>query len=135
MICMLKNEKSKNGSSTTKINQMKLFLGLISYFIILIGAFIILSRLFSDFWLVWLVILMGIIVITIILLVNWHRLNFSYKCEFCEHEFRISFLLDLLSPHGPNRKGGWKFLKCPKCNKRSKVTVIKKSTTINKNSI
>ncbi len=129
---MLKNKKSKNGSSTIKTNQIKIFLGLISYFIILIGVFIILLWLFSDIWLVWLVILMGIIVFSIILLVNWHRQNFTYKCEFCEYEFRISFLLDLLSPHGPNRKGGWKYLKCPKCNKRSKVAVIKNSTNISR---
>lgn len=125
---MLEDKELKNNLSTIKTNQIKFLFGLLSYFIIVIVSFVVLLLIFPDFWLVWLVILIAVVLFTTLLLVNWHTQNFAYKCEICGHEFRISFLLDLLSPHGLNSRGGWKYLKCPKCYKRSKATVIRIST-------
>ncbi|MFU8773543.1 MAG: hypothetical protein ACNA8H_14135 [Anaerolineales bacterium] len=61
---------------------------------------------------------------SIILLVLWHNRTFAYRCSNCENEFEISALVNFLSPHGIDKEGGWKYLKCPKCKTRNRARVI-----------
>ncbi len=65
----------------------------------------------------WSIGLIIIIVTTIILLllVRWHARNFAYRCPECGQEFEISVFTDFISPHGVGKK----YLKCPRCQKRS----------------
>ena len=67
---------------------------------------------------IWLILTSG----SILLFIRWHVKNFAYRCSKCEYEFEISVFTYFITPHGP----GWKYLKCPKCQKRSRATVIKK---------
>ena len=52
------------------------------------------------------------------LIVFWHSRKTIYKCPKCEKKFKISFFKDFISPHWPGRKGGYKYLGCPKCGKQ-----------------
>jgi DNA-directed RNA polymerase subunit RPC12/RpoP len=92
--------------------------------ILAIGAIFLLSA----YLYVWLTILAAslILAISLFLLVQWHARNFAYRCLKCGHEFEVSAFTDFISPHGLSRSGGWKYLKCPKCHRRSRVTLIKK---------
>jgi DNA-directed RNA polymerase subunit RPC12/RpoP len=86
--------------------------------VIIIGAIFLLPA----YLYVWLIVLAG----SSFLLVRWHATNFAYRCLKCGHEFEISTFTDFISPHGPSRSGGWKYLKCPECHERSRATLIKK---------
>jgi len=55
------------------------------------------------------------VVIGVLLLAFWHSRVTEYRCESCEHIFKVSFLKDLLSPHTPSSKR----LACPKCGEVS----------------
>jgi DNA-directed RNA polymerase subunit RPC12/RpoP len=65
-------------------------------------------------------------VVSIILLVLWHNRTFAYRCSNCGHEFEITALRNFISPHGIDREGGWKYLKCPDCGVRNRARVIAK---------
>jgi DNA-directed RNA polymerase subunit RPC12/RpoP len=65
----------------------------------------------------------------LLLIVDWHARTFAYRCRICGHEFEISFWTDLFNPHWPSRDGGWKYLKCPACRRRTKAIVIEKAKT------
>ncbi len=61
---------------------------------------------------------LAVVTLTAILLffiVRWHAANYGYHCPKCHHEFRISAITDLLSPHTFTKK----WLRCPKCGLRS----------------
>ena len=74
-----------------------------------------------QLWVIW-----AIIAVTgLLMLVVWHNRRFAYHCPNCGHEFRTSFLRNLLAPHWPNREGGWKYLKCPSCGKRVKAEIYR----------
>jgi hypothetical protein len=73
------------------------------------------------------IVLLVIVVIGLLLLVGWHARTFAYRCRNCGSEFAIPILMDLVSPHGPGRGGGWKFLRCPRCNRWTRAFVIRKS--------
>jgi DNA-directed RNA polymerase subunit RPC12/RpoP len=73
------------------------------------------------------IVLLVALVIGLLLLVGWHARAFAYRCRNCGHEFAISLLTDLVSPHGPGRGGGWKFLRCPRCGRWTRAFVIRKS--------
>lgn len=53
-----------------------------------------------------------------------------YKCPKCQHEFEISALRSLITPHGITKKEGkvydWKYLECPMCHDRSKMFRVKR---------
>lgn len=85
---------------------------------IIIGATFLMP---TYFWL-WLILVGG----CLFLLVRWHARNFAYRCLKCGHEFEISAFTDFISPHGPGKRGGWKYLRCPKCHQSSRATVIRK---------
>lgn len=90
---------------------------IIFVFAITLGALL----LFTDYWYLWPVLVVGGVVI----LVLWQTRNYACRCRNCEHEFEISFLTNLFAPHGLDGEGSWQWLKCPSCEKRTKVKVIK----------
>lgn len=73
-------------------------------------------------WYVW----GAIIVVGIYLLVSYDARNTGYRCANCGNAFEISVATDLVSPHGIGGTGGWKYLKCPECGRRSRAAVLKK---------
>lgn len=87
-----------------------------------IGAALFLRTRSVAGFVVWLVLVVG----SLSLLVGWHARTFAYRCRNCGHEFEISPWTDLISPHGPSKEGGWKYLRCPKCRQRTRATVITK---------
>ncbi len=87
------------------------------------GAFLLLP----ESWLAWGVLL----VVASAVLMLWHTRTFAYRCARCGEEFEISLLTNVISPHGISRdeNGSWrgyKYLKCPNCNQRSKATSLAK---------
>jgi uncharacterized Zn finger protein len=78
--------------------------------------------LLPNYWYIWaIVVLAGMFV-----LVNWHKQKTAYRCPNCGHIYEISFLTDLVAPHGVNKEGSWLLLRCPNCQQRSRTTVLKK---------
>ncbi len=65
--------------------------------------------------------------IVLALLVSWHTRTYAYRCKACGEEFEISPVTNFGSPQGFNKDGGWKYLKCPRCLKRERAVVLKKS--------
>lgn len=90
---------------------------LVYLFVISAGAFL----LIPEYWYGWLIL---ILVSTILLVIQQNR-NYACRCRECGHEFELSFLVNLISPHGVDKEGGWHWVKCPNCEKRGKATVIK----------
>jgi len=84
-----------------------------------ISAFLLLP----TYWYLWLI----LVILGLVLLVNWHKESTAYRCPVCDHEYTLTFLSDLVAPHGVDREGAWLLLKCPKCKVRSKTQVLKKS--------
>lgn len=73
-----------------------------------------------TYWYIWLALVAG----GLFLLILWHKKSTAYRCPRCGNEFEISFLTDFFSPHGvTNTGGGWMYLKCPRCQNRSKMQV------------
>lgn len=75
--------------------------------------------------------LLGFVVafVGLIALIAWHHRTVAYCCRHCGEVFEISFLTDLISPHGIDRSGGrqwrgWKYLRCPHCGRRSRATAM-----------
>jgi DNA-directed RNA polymerase subunit RPC12/RpoP len=63
-----------------------------------------------------------------ILLVLWHKKSTAYHCPKCSNEFEISLLTDFFSPHGVTKNGkGWIYLKCPRCQNRTKMEILVKT--------
>jgi hypothetical protein len=78
--------------------------------------------LLPAYWYIWLT----LIVVGLFWLVYWHARNFAYRCSHCEHVFEISPWRDFISPNGLSLKGeGWKYLKCPHCQTRSRATELR----------
>ncbi len=78
--------------------------------------------LLPAFWYVWIL----LPVAGLPFLVRWHHRNFGYRCAACGHEFEISAWVDFISPHGIGG-GGWKWLECPGCGRRTRATVLRKT--------
>jgi uncharacterized C2H2 Zn-finger protein len=83
---------------------------------ILLSAYFLLPK----YWYIWVI----IVIVGLVLLVVWHKENTVYSCPNCGHVYQISFLTDLLAPHGINRDGAWVLLRCPNCHKRIKTKVL-----------
>ena len=73
-----------------------------------------------TYWYVWL----ALAVAGLVILVSWHAKATAYRCPKCGYRFEISILADFLSPHGIDKNGSWKYLKCPKCSSRSRMEVL-----------
>jgi DNA-directed RNA polymerase subunit RPC12/RpoP len=90
--------------------------------VILIGA-----EIFSTYRSVFNLIVYGMVALGgLFLLVSWHARTFAYRCAECGHEFEIPAWKDLVSPHGVNKNGGWKYLRCPGCGHWMKARIIPK---------
>ena len=76
--------------------------------IILFGGFVILPKVGLYVWL-------AILIFMVFLFVSWHAHTTAYRCSKCGHEFEISVINDLLTPHVPHKK----YLKCPHCGIRN----------------
>jgi len=88
--------------------------------VVTICALILMSGGYRYLW-------VGLFAVALYLLVRWHASVTAYRCTRCGHEFEIGVVTDLVSPHGPGRGGGWKYLKCPSCGRRSKARVLVKT--------
>lgn len=85
--------------------------------VISVSAFL----LIPEYWYGWLVLMF---VSSILLVIRQNR-NYACRCRECGYEFEISFLANLLAPHGVDKGGSWQWVKCPNCQKRVKATVVK----------
>ena len=85
-----------------------------------IGAFLLIARGAAGAF-AWAVIVVG----GAFLLIRWYARNTAYRCRNCGHEFEISILTDAISLHGSGG-GGWKYLRCPRCGKRTKTEILRK---------
>ncbi len=65
-----------------------------------------------------------ILAVGLVLLVRWHARYTGYRCARCSHEFEISTLTDVVSPQGTGPGGSWKYLRCPRCDRRSRARVL-----------
>lgn len=92
----------------------------LTIYVIMIGAtaFVLLP----DLWYIW----FALVLAGMLLLVNWHKQKTAYRCRNCDRIYEISFLTDLLAPHGFTREGAWLLLRCPNCRVRSRTTTLKK---------
>ncbi len=57
-----------------------------------------------------------------LLYARWETKHFAYRCARCGHEFDISLWTCMIALGGLD-----KYLKCPKCHKRSWATMIDKT--------
>jgi len=109
----------------TVYDRIKVAKAMIVYLAAIIGgAFFIGKVLGSPLgFMLWLLLL----TVGLLSLVNWHTRTFAYRCPKCGHEFEISTLRNLVSPHGPSRRGGgWKLLRCPECKRLGFADVLGK---------
>ncbi len=81
--------------------------------------------LLPDLFIGWVVIAaMGLLA-----LVRWHSRAFAYRCANCGSEFQISALTELFGLQGFSTSRGWKYLRCPFCNERTRATVVERPAT------
>jgi len=75
-----------------------------------------------SYWYIWIT----LTAVGLVILISWHAKATAYHCPICNQEFEISTLKDFFSPHGVNRSGAWKYLKCPNCSNRSRMEIFVK---------
>ena len=76
-----------------------------------------------TYWYLWVALVAG----GLIIILAWHAKSTVHHYPNCVNELEISGLTDFFSPHGVTKNGGWTYLKCPACSKRSKMeTLVKK---------
>jgi DNA-directed RNA polymerase subunit RPC12/RpoP len=68
---------------------------------------------------------MAIVLFATVMLARWNARHAGYRCAHCGHEFQISTLTELVSPHGRGG-GGWKYLRCPRCDRKSRSKTLAK---------
>ncbi len=56
---------------------------------------------------------------SLVILVRGHAARTLYRCPACGHEFKITPLTDILSPHTLTTK----YLRCPSCGRRKWIPV------------
>jgi len=97
------------------------------FYIIVYVSILIIGAIFliPAYWYIWLI----LVVLGLSLLVMWHTENYAYRCPNCDHEFEISTFVNFISPQGIGKSGAWKYLKCPKCQVRSRATLISRDLT------
>ncbi len=66
--------------------------------------------------------ILTIAVVGLMITVIWHARISAYICKDCGHEFSLSPLEDFVSPQGLSTK----YVKCPKCKKRTWADIIYK---------
>jgi len=85
------------------------------------------SILLVTYWYFWLAVVAG----GLFILVLWHNKSTAYCCPKCGNKFEISYLTDFFSPHGTTKDGGWIYLKCPRCQNRTKMKILIKQNPKN----
>ena len=88
-----------------------------------LGISVLSALIFLLPWTVGLVVWLIIVFAGMLLLVRWSARNSGYRCRHCGHEFEISTFTALVSPHGAGN-GGWTYLRCPRCDRRSRADVL-----------
>lgn len=68
-----------------------------------------------------------VLVVLVGVIVAWHTTKYGYRCSSCGHDFEISFLRNLTSPHVPTEDGGQKYLRCPGCNEKAWARIVVKT--------
>jgi DNA-directed RNA polymerase subunit RPC12/RpoP len=111
----LSYRKSKKKDWIKTLTYIALYVTIISF-----AAFYLLL----SYWYVWI----ALTVAGLVIVISWHTKVTAYHCPICGFEFEISTLTDFFSPHGVNKNGAWKYLKCPTCSNRSKMEIIVKDT-------
>ena len=107
--------KPKRSDWTKSLLFISIYVSVIS-----ISAFFLLV----TYWYLWIT----LVVAGLLLLVLWHKKSTAYHCPKCGNEFEISFLTDFFSPHGVTKDGvGWLYLKCPRCQNRTKMEILVKT--------
>ncbi len=114
---MMRETKKKFEDPTRRDWVLGIFWLVIYLVVIGVGAFL----LIPDHWFWWLVLVLGG---TLLLTLNQNQ-NYACRCRSCGHEFQIGFLTNLISPHGVDKEGSWLWVKCPDCEEKGKVTVIR----------
>jgi DNA-directed RNA polymerase subunit RPC12/RpoP len=100
---------------------------IMSYLAVYIAAITIgVVLLLPKYWYIWII----VVAFGMILLVRWHSKAAVYRCTNCGNEFQVSIVTDFLSPQGvgkdyTGKPYGWKYLKCPACEKRMKAVIVK----------
>jgi DNA-directed RNA polymerase subunit RPC12/RpoP len=109
--------------SANKNQQLKALLYVAAFVaVVVIGGALLLGTRSVVGLAAWVILVIG----GLLLLVGWHARAFAYQCRNCGHEFAISLWMDLISPQWPGKEGGWKYLRCPQCGRRSWAMVIPK---------
>ena len=73
--------------------------------------------LLTEHWYFWFLIVAACLAFIVI----WHAKSFAYNCPRCGNIFEISTIEDIFAPKGIGKK----YLKCPKCRKRSWAEILK----------
>jgi DNA-directed RNA polymerase subunit RPC12/RpoP len=60
------------------------------------------------------------IVAALLALVRWHAWATAYRCQECDHEFRLSTMQDLLAPNMLTEK----LVRCPACGRRTWASTL-----------
>jgi Flp pilus assembly protein TadB len=112
------NSKQKKYQDPTRKDWISGIALLLIYLIVIsFSAFL----LIPEHWIWWLFLFL----VSTFLLVFNQNTNYACRCRKCKEEFEVSFLVNLISPHGIDKNGSWQLVKCPNCDKRSKASVIK----------
>jgi hypothetical protein len=99
---------------------MKTVLYLTAFMAIIVGAVI-----YPPHRNVFSLITYGLVVLGgLFVLVNWHAYIFTIRCVVSKHISEISAWKDLASPHGVNKKGGWKCLNCRDSGRWMKARIL-----------
>jgi hypothetical protein len=97
------------------------------FYVALFGGAVILSALVLVPWMRPIgIILWGVLgLVGLLLLIEWHTRHFGYRCQACGYEFQITLGVDLVTPQGWGR-GGWKYLKWPRCGHWTRARVLRR---------
>ncbi len=90
--------------------------------VIVLGSLLLAPRAWPAGLVAWLV----IVFVGMVLLARWSARNSGYRCGCCGFEFQVSTFTELVSPHGMGG-GGWKWLRCPRCDCRSRAKALVKA--------
>jgi DNA-directed RNA polymerase subunit RPC12/RpoP len=104
----------------TKVDFWKSAIYLLVFVVVIsVGAWWLIENFGTWGMVIWFVIFVGG---GILVLVRWHAGSTAYLCPKCEHEFEISALQDLVTPHKMDKY----YLRCPSCRERSWMQVLVK---------
>ncbi len=89
---------------------------------LIVAAYLLPQLLFPLGFALWL----AIVAAAVLALLSWHARNFGYRCSRCGHEFGVSALTELLTPHVGRRH----YVRCPNCGRRSWALILVKEDEV-----